>query len=384
MSTTGQHSLSLSLLRPDTAQRISQAVSAAGDPNLLGGVLVGDSWRAWRVLLIAAMGEELTDEERVVFTQLTGRDREPGRRVEELVGVIGRRGGKSRAVATLACYLSALCDHPTLVAGEVGVLLVIAPDTQQAAITLGYIGAAFEASPVLRRLVKSKTATKLRLTNGVEIAVRASDFRRLRGATFVAAIGDEACFWMNAERSMNPDSEIVAAVRPGLATTGGPLILISSPHARRGEVWNIYRRHFGPKGDPAILVAQAPSRTMNASLSQSVVDRAMERDPQAASAEFGAVFRSDLEAFVSRETVEGLRGFRDARAGAGGGGDVQRFHRPGGWLWHRQHDAGHRPLRSRPRGCGCRRGARASAGFQPRGLCRRVRCAAAQLPVRSP
>jgi len=30
---------------------------ALGDPALLGNVLAGDSWRAWRVLLIAAMGE---------------------------------------------------------------------------------------------------------------------------------------------------------------------------------------------------------------------------------------------------------------------------------------------------------------------------------------
>ena len=30
------------------------------DPNLLGAAIAGDSWRSWRTLLIAAMGEELT------------------------------------------------------------------------------------------------------------------------------------------------------------------------------------------------------------------------------------------------------------------------------------------------------------------------------------
>jgi hypothetical protein len=30
-------------------------------------VLAGDGWLAWRVLLAAAMGEALTDEERVTF-----------------------------------------------------------------------------------------------------------------------------------------------------------------------------------------------------------------------------------------------------------------------------------------------------------------------------
>jgi hypothetical protein len=32
---------------------------ALEDPELLGGVLGGDSWHAWRALLLAAMGEEL-------------------------------------------------------------------------------------------------------------------------------------------------------------------------------------------------------------------------------------------------------------------------------------------------------------------------------------
>ena len=55
---------------------------ALADKKLLGDILVGDSWQAWRVLLIAAMGEPLTDAERETFTVLTGRQREPGQRIE--------------------------------------------------------------------------------------------------------------------------------------------------------------------------------------------------------------------------------------------------------------------------------------------------------------
>jgi hypothetical protein len=32
---------------------------------------------AWPALLIAAMGEELREDERAIFNQLTGREREP-------------------------------------------------------------------------------------------------------------------------------------------------------------------------------------------------------------------------------------------------------------------------------------------------------------------
>ena len=66
---------------------------ALSDTHFLGAALGGDSWLVWRILLIAAMGEPLTDEERAIFAKLTGREREPGERVDELWCVIGRRGG---------------------------------------------------------------------------------------------------------------------------------------------------------------------------------------------------------------------------------------------------------------------------------------------------
>jgi hypothetical protein len=249
------------------------------------------------------MGEKLTTNERTLFRTLTGRTHEPNKRVEEFVGVIGRRGGKSRAISVLATYLAALCDHPALVAGEKGLVLLVAPDVHQADVVFNYVAANFRQSPILRQLIHSRTRRTLRLTNRIEIEVRAGDFRRLRGLTYVAVIVDEVAF-LRSEDSANPDTEILNAVRPGLATTHGPLFLISSPYARRGELWNLYRQHYGPAGDPLILVAQADSRTMNATLAQSVVDRATERDPTSAAAEYGASFRTDLEAFVLREAVE--------------------------------------------------------------------------------
>jgi hypothetical protein len=274
------------------------------DPSLLGNVLSGDSWLPWRVLLIAACGEALDEDERALFKQLTGgREREPGQMCEELIGIVGRRGGKSRAIATLAAWIAGLNSHPALVQGEKGICLIIAPDTTQAGICLQYLTAAFESSPMLKPLIEAKTARELRLTNRISIEVRAADYRRLRGPTFIAVIGDESGFWYSNEDSSNPDSAILDAVRPGLATTRGPLILISSPYARRGVLWDAFRKNYGPDGDPAILVCKGSSRTFNASLPQSVVDRAYERDSASASAEYGGEFRSDLEAFVSREAV---------------------------------------------------------------------------------
>lgn len=83
----------------------------------------------------------------------------------------------------------------------------------------------------------------------------------------------------------------------------GPLIMISSPYARKGELWRTFQKYFGPNGDPQVLVARGASRVFNPTLPQSVVDRAIERDEAAAPAEFLAEFRRDIESFVSVEAV---------------------------------------------------------------------------------
>jgi hypothetical protein len=78
-------------------QRVTMR-KALRDKKLLGNVIAGDSWATWRTLLIAAMGEKLTDDERVVFNKITGRTHEPLQRVHELEVIAGRRGGKTRAM----------------------------------------------------------------------------------------------------------------------------------------------------------------------------------------------------------------------------------------------------------------------------------------------
>jgi hypothetical protein len=279
--------------------------AALSDPALLGGVLAGPSWAVWRALLIASMGEALTTGERELFAKFTGRPAEPLERVEELWAVVGRKGGKSRAAAVLAVYLAALCDHgENLSPGERGLVLFLAQNQLQAAVCFGYCAAVLEAVPMLIGQVVGKTASTLSLRNGIDLEVRAASFRGLRGVTAVAVIADECAFWWSDETSANADTEILAAVRPSLATTGGPLIVISSPYAKRGEVYATHRAHYGPQGDARILVAQGASREFNPRLKQSVVDRALERDPQRASAEYLGQFRSDVAGWADAELIE--------------------------------------------------------------------------------
>ena len=120
----------------------------------------------------------------------------------------------------------------------------------------------------------------------------------------VGAVLDEVCYWRS-EDAANPDHEIVTALRPAMVTVPGALLVaISSPYARRGIAWDMFKRHHGPQGDPAILTWQAASRVMNATIPEAIVAEALEQDESAARAEWLAEWRRDVEAFVSREVLD--------------------------------------------------------------------------------
>jgi hypothetical protein len=232
------------------------------------------------------MGEPLQPDELAAFKQFTARDTPPPNRIDELWCCVGRRGGKSRAMAALAVYLAGLCDYgDKLSPGERGVVLLLAGQ-----VLLDYAEGTLESTPIMRQLIMSRTAETLTLKTGITLEVRSASFRRIRGVTCVAVLADECAFWLSDE-SANPDVEILNAARAVLATTQGPLIAINSPYARRGALWETYRRHYGQEGDPAILVAQGATRDFNPDLPQSIIDRA-------------AQFRTDVEAFLTREAVE--------------------------------------------------------------------------------
>jgi hypothetical protein len=253
-----------------------------------------------------AMGEALTDEERAIYTKFTGRDREPGERIEEAAFIIGRRGGKDRAISLLVTYLAGCCDYRDVLSrGERGLVLCLSADQRQGRITLDHIAANFEQSPILAQLVTSRTADTIELSNKITIEVRAASFRRLRGITAVAIVASEIAFWFDDETSSNPADEILAAVRPALSTTGGPLLLISTCYRKAGTLWELFDKHFGAKGSPSILVAKGTTRDFNPLFPQKTIDAALERDVAVNAAEYLSEWRSDLEAFVSREVVRG-------------------------------------------------------------------------------
>jgi hypothetical protein len=280
-------------------------IDAAADPELFGPWFRDPAtWRAWLTFLKAMFGLHMSDGDWSLFRQCTGRDDRPARGFTEAWLIVGRRGGKSLMLALIAVFLACFVDWSRhLNRGERGVVLVVAADKKQARVIFRYVRAFLTQTPLLAPLIERETQDTLDLSNGLSIEILAANYRTVRGYSLVAALLDELAFWRSDDGAANPDTEILAAIRPAMASIPGSMLLCaSSPYARRGALWNAYKRHFSKPS--ATLVWKADTRTMNPTISQDIIDEAIEADPANAAAEFGAEFRSDVAAYVDRAVVE--------------------------------------------------------------------------------
>ena len=262
------------------------------------------TWENWLIFLAALFALPMSAEQFKIYEQCTGRTAPLSQPATEGWLVCGRRAGKSFILALIAVFIACFHDfRSSLAPGERGTILIVAVDRRQARVILRYISALLTGVPMLARMIEREAAEAFDLSNSITIEVGTASFRTIRGYTIVAALLDELAFFRT-DDAADPDFEILDAIRPGMATIPGAMLLCaSSPYARRGALWTAHRKHFGKDGDP-VLVWQADTRTMNPTVPQRVIDEATERDPASAAAEYGARFRSDVESFVNREAVE--------------------------------------------------------------------------------
>jgi hypothetical protein len=272
------------------------------DPDLLGKHFAGKSWQPWKAFLAGLFALPMSDELVKIYKKHTGRQVLPTEPFSEAFLVCGRRSGKSIIVSLVATFLAAFRDYSSVLGpGEVGVLMILASDRRQASVIFNYVKAFFDI-PLLRTMVVNSFKESIELTNGVRIEIHTSSFRLVRGFTTIGVVADEVSYWDKMETG-NPAKEVFNALRPSLASTNGLLLGLSSPYAKRGVLFEEYTEHFG-KDDSSTLVWQAASREMNSTLSMIAVARAYARDWSSASAEYGGLFRSDVETFLAVEKIE--------------------------------------------------------------------------------
>jgi hypothetical protein len=279
-------------------------IDAVHDAKVFAKHFKGNTWNAWLVFLCALFALPMTPEQFETYKRHTGRSTSPTAPSHEAWLVIGRRGGKSFLLATIAVFLACFKDwRPFLGPGEVGTIMIVAADRRQARVIMRYCLGLLQSVPMLKQQIESTTQESISLKHDVMIEIHTASFRTTRGYTIVAALLDELAYWPTDEAASSPDAEVINAIKPGMATIPDAILLCaSSPHARRGVLWEAHRKHYGKDGD--VLVWHAATRDMNPSVPQSFIDGHMADDPARAGAEYLAQFRTDVEAFVRREAVE--------------------------------------------------------------------------------
>lgn len=283
-------------------------LDVATDKELLARWFRGGTWDAWLAFLATLFVLPMTEEQQALACKHTGRTVLPDSPPSEAWLCCGRRAGKSLVAALVCLYLACFRDYRAYLApGELATVMLLAPDRRQARVIMRYIKGFVLRVPALKARVVGETKDSLEFSNRTVIEIHSASYHTTRGYTLAAVVLDEQAFWPTDEAA-EPDTEIVAGLRPGMATIPGALLLgLSSPYARRGELYRASEAHFGNDTSRA-LFWNADSLTMNPGLSANVVDEAFERDPIAAMSEYGrdgfVQFRSDVETFLTLEALE--------------------------------------------------------------------------------
>jgi hypothetical protein len=275
------------------------------NPKLFAPHFRGDTWASWKAFLAALFALEMDESQLELYRHHTGRTEPPQVPFSEAALVVGRRGGKSRILALIAVYLAIAKDYtPHLAPGEVATIAVIASDRKQARSIYRYALGMLENVPALAGMIDDAKADIISLNNSVVIEIATASFRVTRGYTFAAVLADETAFWRSDETNANPDTEIFRALRPGMASIPGAILLnASSPYRRAGVLFNTFKRHYG-RDDARVLVWKATTAEMNPSIDPEIIAEAYEEDPQSAASEYGAEFRDDIADFVSQEVID--------------------------------------------------------------------------------
>lgn len=266
-----------------------------------------NTWKAWRTVLKTLYGLELKKDEQELFIEHTERKIIPATGFKEMYCIVGARGGKSYISALIACYMALFGDFKEhLAKGERAWIFCVATDKDQAKIVLSYIKGILELFP---EMVEKDLMWQVELKNHITIAVKTCNYRAGRGFSTACIILDELAFYRT-ETSANPAEELLISLLPRLLPNG-LLIGISTPYGKFGYLYEVYKEHYG-KEDSDVLIWKAPTKVMNPQHEQSWMNRLLKRDKIKMRAEYMAVFREDVESYLSEEEVDAVikRGMR--------------------------------------------------------------------------
>jgi hypothetical protein len=257
----------------------------------------------WNTVLKAFDGIELNAAELGWFVDHTGRHRVLPDGYAELVCMVGRQAGKDDICADSG---NARAVRTIVNKEDVDGLFIsfVAQDHRSSVRTLFHrVARPWRTIPMLRKHVVSSTADSIVLDNGLTLAAYPCRPAALRGLRNLFVACNETSHYRNSQGNA-VDVEMRRAVLPTLSTTGGKLVIVSSPYLATDLIGELHRRHWG-HDESSTLIVQASAPELNPTLPLDYLQRMEQDDPEAYRSEVLGEFWSGLSVFIDSQALEG-------------------------------------------------------------------------------
>jgi|GEM_PF-2634202 len=144
---------------------------------------------------------------------------------KQLVVRCGRRGGKSSSLCRLAGAVAIAGDH-NVTPGDIGYVTFLSTSKEEATARLRMIKSMLDTLNVKHKL-RDGIVIELQ-DRPIAFRVVAATVAGVSGFTSIAVIADEVAKWRDGDSGSNPANEVLASVRPTLATQPNGRIVLSS------------------------------------------------------------------------------------------------------------------------------------------------------------
>ena len=198
----------------------------------------------------------------------------------QLVLRVGRRGGKSSTLSALACAVALFGEHK-IPPGDIGVVAFVSVSRDESASRLRTIETILTALGVPYR---RQGDTIDLVDKPIAFKTFAGTMQGVVGFTAILIICDEVARWRDADTGANPATEVLASIRPTMATVpSARMVLSSSPLGLMDAHAEAFER--GDTDDQ--MVAHAPTWVANPSVTEEAT-RKLEPDLRIWAREYAA------------------------------------------------------------------------------------------------
>lgn len=247
----------------------------------------------------------------------------PGKAFQEFALVAGRRGGKSATSSIISAYEEYKLlkrGHPQAYYGlkensEIFITCV-ATSIDQSKLLFNDITSNLNTCTYFKRYKNDPTLEKMEIRTPYHLEkygmsarpnliLRAApcSAKGLRGPANIVVILDEVAHFTDSSQNKS-DSAVYEAVVPSLASFGedGKLILISSPLAKQGKLYEGYKNAM--EGAEGILTMVLPSWELNPELKATFLRREWHKNPTVYECEYGGQFSDKIKAWMPYDLLE--------------------------------------------------------------------------------